>query len=207
MRRYLDTGAGPILGKRIEVPALRKDGSEFPAEVAVVRIGTQGPPAFTGYVRDITERRQAAQAEGLRRAKEAAEEANAELEAFSYSVAHDLRAPLRGINGFASALLEDCGDKLDSQAREHLGRIVSGAERMARLIDALLSLARLTRTEARRETVDLTSLAGEVIEQLRATGPDRTVDFVVSDGLFVEGDPRSPHPLGQCLGKRLEVHE
>ena len=190
MRRYLDTGAGPILGKRIEVPALRKDGSEFPAEVAVVRIGTQGPPAFTGYVRDITERRQAAQAEGLRRAKEAAEEANAELEAFSYSVAHDLRAPLRGINGFASALLEDCGDKLDSQAREHLGRIVSGAERMARLIDALLSLARLTRTEARRETVDLTSLAGEVIEQLRATGPDRTVDFVVSDGLLVEGDPQ-----------------
>ena len=199
LRRYLETGQGPILGKRIEVTARRKDGSEFPAEVAVVRIRSEGPTVFTGYIRDVTERRQAAEAEMLRRAKEAAEEANAELEAFSYSVAHDLRAPLRGINGFSSALLEDWGDRFDAEAKEHLGRIISGAERMAQLIDALLALARLTRTEPRRETVDLTQLAQKVIDQLRATDSSRKATFAVASGLATEGDPQLLQALFENL--------
>jgi PAS domain S-box-containing protein len=190
LRRYLDTGEGPILGKRIEVPALRKDGSEFPAEIAVVRIRSQGPPMFTGYIRDITERRQAAQADGLRRAKEAAEEANGELEAFSYSVAHDLRAPLRGINGHTTLILEDCGDKLDAEAKENLRQVIAGTERMAQIIDALLALARLTRAEPRRELVNLTELAKKVIEELRAREPTRSVDFVAAEGLVFDGDPQ-----------------
>jgi signal transduction histidine kinase len=136
------------------------------------------------------ERRQAAEAEMLRRAKDAAEEANTELEAFSYSVAHDLRAPLRAINGFSTMLLDDYGDKLAGPASEHLARIVGGAKRMGQIIDALLGLARLTRMEPRRESVDLTHLAQKVIEQLRATEPTRSVDFVVADGLVFDGDPQ-----------------
>ena len=190
LRLYLDTGAGAILGKRVEVPALRKDGSEFPAEVAVVRIQSQGAPMFTGYVRDITDRRQAAEAEMLRREKEAAEEANAELQAFSYSVAHDLRAPLRAINGFSSVLAAEYADRLDDQAKDYLRQIASGAERMAELIDALLSLARLVRIEPRREAVDLTRVAHEVMGQLHDRDPRRELDFVAQEGLVVRGDPQ-----------------
>ncbi len=190
LRRYLHTGDGPILGKRVEVSALRRDGTEFPAEVAVLRIRSDGPPVFTGYIRDITERRLAAEAEMLRREKQAADEANAELEAFSYSVAHDLRAPLRGINGFATVLLEDWSDRLDAEAKGHLNRIVDGAARMAQLIDALLSLAQLTRMEIRRERVDLSHVARKILEQLRSSDVARDVDVVVADGIVATGDPR-----------------
>jgi two-component system, LuxR family, sensor kinase FixL len=190
LARYLETGENHVVGKRIEVPGLRRDGSQFPAEVVVVRIASEGAPVFTGYIRDITERRQAAEADMLRTAKEAAEEANAELEAFSYSVAHDLRAPLRAISGFTSALQEDWADKFDVEAKENLALIISGAERMGQLIDALLALARLTRTQPRRGSVDMTELAQSTIQQLRVMDPSRTVDFVVTDGLVVQGDPQ-----------------
>jgi PAS domain S-box-containing protein len=188
--RYLETERGNILGKRIEVPALRKDGTEFPAEVAVVRIRSEGSPLFTGYIRDITERRQAAEAETLRRAKEATEEVNAELEAFSYSVAHDLRSPLRGLSGFSTLLLDDYAERLDDKGKEYLRRIAASADRMSQIIDALLSLARLTRTEVHREPVDLSRLAHAVVDHLRAADPDRVVEVEVEEGLLVPGDSR-----------------
>src|SRR3984957_4303831 len=106
---------------------------------------------------------------------------NRELEAFSYSVAHDLRAPLRGINGFSQALLEDYADKLDGEAKSYLDRIVGGSERMGRLIDALLSLSRVSRVELQRETISLTGLADASMKQLRALEPDRIVEFVNQD--------------------------
>jgi two-component system sensor kinase FixL len=190
LARYLESGEERVLGKRLELPAVRRDGTEFPADVAIVRIRSEGNPVFIGYIRDITERRQAAEAEMLRRAKEAAEEANSELEAFSYSVAHDLRSPLRAINGFSSLLLMDASDKLDDDARAHLTRITAAAERMGQLIDALLGLARLTRMEPRREAVDLTELATKVVEQLREADPSRTVDFVAAGGLVERADPQ-----------------
>jgi PAS domain S-box-containing protein len=117
------------------------------------------------------------------------EEANRELESFSYSVAHDLRAPLRAMSGFSTVLVEDHADKLDPEARKHLDRIATNAERMNRIIDALLSLARLTRTEPRKETVDLTALARSVVDQLRGLEPARNVDFVVDEGMIASGDP------------------
>jgi signal transduction histidine kinase len=114
---------------------------------------------------------------------------NRELEAFSYSVAHDLRTPLRSINGFSHALLEDCADKLDGDAKDYLARIANAAERMGQLIDALLALSRLSRTEVRRETVSLTSLADAVVSQLRAAQPERVVDFANRENVVVDGDP------------------
>jgi PAS domain S-box-containing protein len=189
LARYRETGHGPILGKRMEVPALRKDGSEFPAEIAVVRTELAGAPVFTGYIRDITERLRAAEAEGLQRANDAAKQANAELEAFSYSVAHDLRAPLRAINGFSNIILEDWGPKLDPEVRGHLDWIIDGSNRMSDLIEALLNLARLTRVEPKRVRVDLGALAATVIDQLRLVDPERAVDFHADDNLVAQGDP------------------
>jgi light-regulated signal transduction histidine kinase (bacteriophytochrome) len=128
--------------------------------------------------------------ETLRHAKSAAEAANRELESFSYSVAHDLRAPLRGIDGFSQALLEDYHDKLDDDGRTYLKFVRESAQHMAQLIDDLLKLSRVTRSEFRQESSDLSSLARGVLAQLERADPDRRVEMVVKDGVVVQGDSR-----------------
>ncbi len=141
-----------------------------------------------GISNDTTEQREAALA--LKMANEAAEAAIQELEAFSYSVAHDLRAPLRAIDGFSQALQEDCADKLDDDGKDYLRRVRSSAQHMALLIDGLLGLSRLSRGELIREKVDLTQLARQAATRLRESSPDRQVDLIVAEGLEVEGDAR-----------------
>jgi len=118
------------------------------------------------------------------------EVANKELEAFSYSVSHDLRSPLRSIDGFGQALLEDCASRLDDQGRHYLNRIRSSTQHMGQLIDDLLKLSRATRTEIRREPVDLTQLAQSVITGLEIVEPDRKVECRVQASMVVNGDPR-----------------
>ncbi|HHH44947.1 MAG TPA: PAS domain S-box protein [Gammaproteobacteria bacterium] len=112
----------------------------------------------------------------------------AELEAFSYSVSHDLRAPLRGIDGFSEALLQDCVGQLDEQGRDYLARIRAASQRMGALIDDLLTLSRIGRKELKREVVDLSALARTVFERLQKDEPQRVVDIRVEDGLRLEGD-------------------
>jgi len=109
--------------------------------------------------------------------------ANKELEAFSYSVSHDLRAPLRGIDGFSLALLEDYADKLDEDGRDYLRRVRAATQRMGILIDDLLSLSRVTRTEMRLEKTDLGLVARSIAEELQRTQPERQADFQIQDGL------------------------
>ncbi|TAN31452.1 hypothetical protein EPN29_13250 [bacterium] len=128
--------------------------------------------------------------EALRHAKASAEGASKELEAFSYSVAHDLRAPLRSIDGFSQALLEDCADRLDADGSRYLKHIREAAQQMGGLIDDLLNLSRVTRADLRRERVDLSELARSAIERLRQLQPDRQVELVVHDGLVTRADPR-----------------
>jgi len=118
------------------------------------------------------------------------ERKNKELDAFSYSVSHDLRAPLRSIDGFSQMLLEEHGESLNSVGRRYLQRVRDGAERMARLIEGLLQLSRHERADLRRERVDLSLLAHQVGEALASLSPDRSVDFVVADGLVAEVDAR-----------------
>jgi signal transduction histidine kinase/EAL domain-containing protein (putative c-di-GMP-specific phosphodiesterase class I) len=113
---------------------------------------------------------------------------NRELEGFSFSVSHDLRAPLRTIGGFSQALLEDYGDVLDAQGQEWLGRVQSSAQRMGRLIDNLLTLARAERAQVRREPVDLSQLARDVGDMFQKQTPGRSVEFVVQDGVVAEVD-------------------
>jgi PAS domain S-box-containing protein len=114
--------------------------------------------------------------------------ANEELEAFAYSVSHDLRTPLRSIDGFSQALQEDYAGQLDAEGKEHLHRIRAGSQRMGELIENLLNLSRVTRQKMHRETVDLSALAEQIGTRLRQTQPERQVTFEITQGLIVHGD-------------------
>ena len=115
---------------------------------------------------------------------------NKELEAFAYSVSHDLRAPLRSIGGFSQALLEDYESDLDAIGQDYLRRVVAASQHMGQLIDDLLQLSRLTRREMRREQVDLSALARSVAARLREAEPHRHVEFVIAERVFARGDER-----------------
>ena len=117
------------------------------------------------------------------------EAANKELEAFAYSVSHDLRAPLRGIDGFSQALMEDYGDKLDDEGRHYLSRVRSGTQRMGLLIDDLLRLSRVSRAQMEHGPVDLSVAAKAVIADLRQQEPGRNIKARIQDGLATVGDP------------------
>jgi light-regulated signal transduction histidine kinase (bacteriophytochrome) len=143
--------------------------------------------------KEIAERKRAEEA--LLKAKAATDAANQglelvnkELEAFSYSVSHDLRAPLRSIDGFSQAVIEDYADRLDDQAKDYLNRVRAATQRMGHLIDDMLALARVTRAEMRRESVDLSALAGDVLAALQKSEPDRRVECRIEPGLAAEGD-------------------
>ncbi|SRR6266700_181778 len=114
---------------------------------------------------------------------------NRELEAFSYSVSHDLRAPLRVIDGFSQAVLEDYGDKIDEQGRADLQRVRAATKKMGLLIDDLLTLARTARSEISHKRVELSNVAQEIVSQLKATSPEREAVFTIAPGLAVDGDP------------------
>jgi light-regulated signal transduction histidine kinase (bacteriophytochrome) len=118
------------------------------------------------------------------------EKANKELESFSYSVSHDLRAPLRSIDGFSQSLLEDCAGKLDPRSTDYLHRVRASAQRMGELIDDLLQLSRVGRAELRREPVDISELARTVVGELLQREPDRQVEVEIEEALVAEVDSR-----------------
>jgi signal transduction histidine kinase len=130
------------------------------------------------------------QNEELRSSESRLEQANRELEAFCYSVSHDLRAPLRAIEGFGQMLEEEYAAKLDDSGRHYLDRVRAGSRRMGELINDLMELFRVTRAELRRTDVDFSALAQTVVEELRRTSPARLVEFVIPAGLRVQADAR-----------------
>jgi light-regulated signal transduction histidine kinase (bacteriophytochrome) len=185
-------------GKSVEnfkTEHIRKDGKRIDVSLTVSPIiDSKGQVmGASAIARDITERKENEQAiehltEELRQRAFALEATTEELESFSYSVSHDLRAPLRGINGFAQALLEDYAPDLDDEGKKYLQRVCAASRHMGKLIDDLLRLSRVTRREIRRETVDLSALALSVAADLTHTDPQRNVDFVMTPGLVAEGD-------------------
>ena len=175
---------------------VRKDGTRFWADVVLTAIQSDGEiVGFAKVTRDMTARREAderiaALNEDLRQQAAELAAANAELETFCYSVSHDLRSPLRAIDGFSQALAEDADMLLDSASRNHLDRIRAAASRMGDLIDALLELSRVTRQPLARRVVNLSALAASVGEELRRGDPYRQVVLTIDPDVQAEGDER-----------------
>jgi PAS domain S-box-containing protein len=184
-----------------EIKNKAKDGSFYWVDATIVPVlNEQGNPRQYVAIRtDITARKQAEeqirelnmkleQRVVARTAELAA--ANKELEAFCYSVSHDLRAPLRGLDGFSQALLEDYGGKLGAEGKHLLQRIRAGTQRMGYLIDGLLNLSRVSRSELHREPVNLSGLANDVADELRERDPQRNVALRIAENLTADGDPQ-----------------
>lgn len=192
--------AGEAAPAQYEADMLRADGERITVQWMVRNIRWRGERVTQSTLIDITERKRAEHA--LREHQDRLEElvsartteletANRELEAFTWSVSHDLAAPLRHVRGFARALEEDHGEQLDETGRDYLARVSGAAERMQTLIDDLLSLSRLTQTELEREPVDLSALGAEAVQVLRdddASG--REVHIDIAPGMIADGDPR-----------------
>lgn len=160
--------------------------------------------AIIAQGQDITERKKVeneikAIAWDLQERSKELEIANKELESFSFSVSHDLRAPLRSIQGFSQILLEDCNDKLNSKDKEALGRISGAAERMEQLIEDILDLSRITRTKLTLTTVDLSKQVMEIANNLNQSNPERKVEFIIEPNVTVKGDERLLYILMENL--------
>ncbi|MBI4717646.1 MAG: PAS domain S-box protein [Planctomycetes bacterium] len=198
LARYLRTGEQRVIGSRREMTGRRADGSEFPLELAVSEVQLSNRRLFTGIVCDITARKLAeAQIHALnedleRRVKERTAELqaiNAELEAFAYSTSHDLRAPLRHMDGFAKLLLEHEKNRLDETSQRYLHIITDSAGRMGLLIDELLGFSRTSRTELRTQPIHQRPIIDDVRRELMATVGSRNVEWVIGELPPVQADP------------------
>ena len=199
------------MGAGRDLFGLRKDGRQVPVEIGLNPITIAESDFVIASIIDITERKQAELeiADLLQREQAARievsrlnqeleqrviertaqlEATNKELEAFAYSVSHDLRAPLRSIDGFSQALLEDYQDNLDSEAQHYLQRVRAGSQRMAQLIDELLMLSQFTRSEMHRTTVDLSRLVRTISDELRQREPERQVTVVIAADVTAQAD-------------------
>jgi PAS domain S-box-containing protein len=193
-----------------EVRYKRKDGSTFIGETQGAKVfdNTGNTIGFIGVIRDVTQRKQV-ESELLQHrdhleelvANRTAElsNLNRELEAFSYSVSHDLRAPLRAINGFSTLLCEEYQQQLGDDANDYLNRIIKASVKMERLIDDLLQISRVSRADLNKENIDLSAMAEEILTSLQNEEPERQVKWKVEKGLLAKGDRTLLHVMLENL--------
>jgi PAS domain S-box-containing protein len=198
VERFRTAGRGGQAGPAIETTGLHADGRELPIEIACGEIAFGGGVAYAGFIRDISLRKRAESElrqlnatleQKVRERTVSLEAANRELEAFSYSVSHDLRAPLRAISGFTELVADGYAERLDDEARGYLARVKAASTRMSNLINDLLDLSRVSRAEILRGSVDLSRLADEVVAELRAGDPERNVNVTIEPGMSAQADP------------------
>jgi len=212
VKRHRDSETAPRIGARLELTALRADGSEFPVELTVSRVRGMEPAGFTAIIRDLTQRREAealhktaqeALAESQRalvamnvqledrvqRRTAQLEEAYRELEAFSYCVAHDLRAPLTSIDGFVRTLERHPGGLKDEKALHYIARVRASIKGMSAMTDGLLALAALARRPMRKEATDLAALARAEFRNLCEQEPGTQATLDAPDSMVCHGDP------------------
>ena len=190
---FFSQRGGRVPETTMELCGLHKDGREFPIEVSTKPLAAEKGLVVTSAIRDITERKHVEQQisklnkELEHRAMEL-ENANKELEAFSYSVSHDLRSPLQNIDSFSLILMEDYANQLDPEGLDYVQRLRGSCQHMEDIIDALLALSKMMRTELLVDHFDLSALANAVAADLKQKNPDRLVDWVIAEGLTAEGD-------------------
>jgi PAS domain S-box-containing protein len=193
--------------KNVEWTITDKKGEIHFLLVNMMRVNIRGQ-TYLYVCRDISDRKIAD--EKIRRLNEELEQrvlqrtaqleaVNRELEAFAYTVSHDLRAPLRNISGFSSILSEDYADKLEADAREYINRIQGNCKRMEQLIDAILRLSRFSRIQIKYETVNLSEIASEIVDRLKHENPERNVEVSIMPGMVVEGDAILLHAVLENL--------
>lgn len=193
LEHFRTTGEGPILDKILEMSAVNRTGHEFPVEFSVSHLRQRGKDVFSAFVRDISERKRAEkEVAGLNaelRIQVAQLEArNKELEAFSYSVSHDVRAPLRHIAGFSRILEQECGQQITPEGRSYLEQIQSSAARMQRLVDDLLRFSRIGEQGLKWQMTRLSDVVADVLASLNRDFNDRQITFDVGTLPVVECD-------------------
>jgi light-regulated signal transduction histidine kinase (bacteriophytochrome) len=174
--------------KNYETQRRRKDGKiiDISLTISPIKDSSEKIIGSSTIARDISEKKKLESV--VVNAKNTAEATNKELEAFSYSVSHDLRAPLRSIDGFSQALLEDYSGKLDATGRNYLDKIRKATQHMGLLIDDMLKLSRVTRAEFKRESVDLSKMVRAIILTLRQNNPARDVKISIQKDIIIDGD-------------------
>jgi PAS domain S-box-containing protein len=194
LQHFHATGEGPVLNKAIELTALRKSGEEFPVEIIIWPLRLDGETTFHAFVRDITSRKKAEQEvltlnDELKQRATLLELANKELESFSYSVSHDLRAPLRHIHGFVELLQKAPAIQADEQSLRQMGIIAKAAKEMGRLIDDLLAFSRTGRAEMHPIRIDMREMIDQIVRDRAMEDNGRKVTWDIHPLVKVAGDP------------------
>jgi PAS domain S-box-containing protein len=191
--RDVSSGQGSLLGTTVEMTGLNRDGTEFPLEISLATWYSNGEPFFTAFIRDITKRKRAEETitrlnKDLKKYTEQLQAMNQELEAFSYSVSHDLRTPLRAIDGFSRILIEDFSSSLPAEAQRLLNIVRSNTHQMSTLIDDLLAFARLSRQSFDCTTIDMAALAQAALEELKKGETQQLVPVTIHPLVPAQGN-------------------
>jgi PAS domain S-box-containing protein len=190
LSHFLRTSEGPVINQFIEIFALRRDNTEFPVELSISVLKTDDTITFCGFITDITERKRAE--EEIKAFSQKLEQmvlerttelqaANKELESFSYSVSHDLRAPLRSIHGYINIFAEEYAGQFDDEAKRLISIITNNAQKMGRLIDDLLAFSQLGRKELTKSQTAMTAMAQNISDELQRNEQDRNIEFILHE--------------------------